>query len=116
MDLKILQKRIGIQFPNDKLEEILFHSSYPQDSYLLERNKRYISWGSSIIRASYSLYLYLHIDHISAGDLSIKLANEYRSIVDSIFTTYRLEEFVVKSKGEMNQLHTDVVQKLIVLY
>lgn len=116
MNLKELENRIQMKFPNDKLEEILYHASYqPQDSNLLKRNKEYIYWGHTIIDAAYSLYLYQHDRNLSEGELSSKLAKAYRYFENSIFEKYKLEDFVIKSNGELNQFHPDIAAKLIVL-
>lgn len=116
MNLIELENRINMTFPHDKLEEILYHASYqPQDSNLLKRNKEYIYWGYAIMNAAYSLYLYQYEQNLSEGKLSSKLACAHRHFQDSIFKKYGLEDFVIKSKGEINKLHPDIAEKLIVL-
>ena len=102
MNLIELENRINMTFPHDKLEEILYHASYqPQDSNLLKRNKEYIYWGYAIMNAAYSLYLYQYEQNLSEGKLSSKLACAHRHFQDSIFKKYGLEDFVIKSKGEI---------------
>lgn len=116
MNSKELEKRIQIMLPQDQLEDIVYHSSYqPQDPSLLKRNKEYFYWGHLIIIAAYSLYLYQHEMNISEGELSSRIAANHKSFENRIFMKYNLEDFVIKSNGEINQLHPDIATKLIVL-
>lgn len=116
MNLLELEDRIQMRFPKDKLEEILYHTSYqPQDPILRKRNKEYVQWGRTIVQAAYSLYLYRKYKKISDGELSSKIAWKCSYIENNIFEEYKLEDFVLKGDEELHNLHKDVVPKLIVL-
>lgn len=115
MDVTDLGKRINILLPNDKLEEIVIHSSYPQDSVLRKRNKEYYVWGRSIIKAAYIIYLYLNNPGITDKELTDMLAGASAHFEEKIYSRYELEDFVLKSKGEEGVHHEDISSKLLVL-
>ena len=117
MNITDLEKRTGFSFPADQLTAICYHSSFqPQDPVLLKRNKEYIQWGHSIINAACAIYLFQnHKDQLSAEQISTQSNIAYRCVEDAIFANYNLEDFVIKSNGEINTLHPDIASKLVVL-
>ena len=106
MELENLNKRINVDLPLDRLGKLVYHSSYqPQDSSLLRSNKELFSLGFSIIEATYSVYLYLNvrdIDERKFSEIYFQAPNIFANI---IYQQYSLEEFVIKSKGEMGVSH-----------
>lgn len=111
-----IERRIGISLPNEQFEAICYHSSFqPQDPILLKRNKEYIQWGHTIINSAYAVYLYKKGNRLCVEQLATQSNNACHCIEDAIFRKYELEDFVIKSNGEISSLHPDIVAKLIVL-
>ena len=116
MELTALEKRLGMTFPEDQLTDILYHASFqPQDSELLKRNKEYIHWGRSIVNALYAVFLYQEQGERVPAQLTAKIKVAPNLIEKEIYKKFNLEEFVIKSNGEMAASHMDIASKLVVL-
>ena len=111
-----LYKKLQLNINPNELDEVLYHASFqPQNKYLLKRNKEYILWGNTILKAMISVYLYVNSITYKASEIT-KMSNSlYTDIVNGIYETYGLEEFVYISNGEIGKKHTDVASKLIAL-
>ncbi len=115
MQAHLLREKLNLNLNEEKLEEILYHSSYqPQEILLQKRNKAYITLGNGIISALFSIYLYKTNDNINESDFSKQL-HRRASVQEEVYVFYELEQYVNKSKGEENTSHQDVATKLITL-
>ena len=116
MDVTAFVERVGISLPEDQLSDILYHSSYqPQDSELLKRNKHLVTWGRLLIRNSCTVFLYLNEKELTLEKLMTLTNLSWHSVENSIYNKYGLEDFVIKSNGEIGKTHEDIASKLVAL-
>ena len=53
MDIKELNRRLGLMLSEENIQQVLYHPGYSkQDDLLRKRNKVYVSYGNSIISAA----------------------------------------------------------------
>ena len=116
MDVKELNRRLGLNLTEESVQQVLYHSSYPQQSASLrKRNKVYVSYGNSVILAAYAIYLYRNNDLISPGELSKILTSVRTYIQSKIYTHFKLEDFVIKDDAENGREHPDIASKIVVV-
>ena len=116
MDIQELNRRLGLNLTEENVQQVLYHSGYPQQNALLrKRNKVYVSYGNSIILAACAIYLYQNNDFISPGELSKKLASARAYIQSKIYANLKLEDFVIKDSAEIGREHPDIVAKIVVV-
>lgn len=116
MNLRLLKRKIGIELPDAELEEILYHASYqPQEPDLRKKNKNYVAWGTSIINSAYAIFEYRSDRELKVKEFSTQI-NMIRDVVwKKAYEQYDLEEFVLKSSGEIGNKHPEIVSKLVTL-
>ena len=74
MQLYDLEKDMNAKIPEKKLQEILYHSSYPiQDEFIRQRNFAYIKLGHYLIELTCARHFYKQNQYILKKGLSKKL-------------------------------------------
>ncbi len=116
MQLYDLEKDMNAKIPEKKLQEILYHSSYPiQDEFIRQRNFAYIKLGHYLIELTCARHFYKQNQYILKKGLSKKLNGVASWVEKYISDNYSLENYVKKSKDERERKHPDVASKIIAL-
>lgn len=102
--------RLRIDLDPWAVENLLYHSSFPQSSEMYKRNKLMVEFGRAIIRFMASMYLYR--EHLVADVDELSRSSEWRQVEEAIHKQFDLEPFVYNAKGEEDKKHTDVASKI----
>lgn len=100
MNAPIINAKLSLSIPDEQLESALYHSSVSSLSPEIRgKNKALSIFGSAIIEAAYSLYLYQNGIAEDYKDFSLLIDHAFSKTASAIYSYYELEQYVYCSAG-----------------
>lgn len=114
MDYSKLKSYLELDISDEKLAKVLTHSSVLSLSEKQRVYNKYLhSYGRACITASIALFLHKN-DVNDDNGVIVNLINTTRQLViKEFYDDSNIEEFIAKSKGELNFEHIEMVYQLI---
>lgn len=112
MEYNKIRKNFNITLSDEELSKILCHSSANIDKTIKITNSFYYSYGRAAINAAISFFLESAYKKYDKTDI-VKQISIFRShIINYLCQSLNFEIFIIKSKGENNKKHNDVIFQL----
>jgi len=114
MNFSMLKDFFNLNISNEKLISALTHSSIIDLSEKQRIYNKYLhSYGRACITASIALFLYKN-DINNDNATTLNMINTTRELViKKVYNDSNLEEYIIKSKSELEKEHRDMVCQLI---
>lgn len=112
MEYNKIRNYFNIKLSDEELSKILCHSSANIDKSIKMKNSFYYSYGRAAANAAISYFLESTNKQFDKTDIVKQTSILRIHIIDFLYQSLNFEIYVIKSKGENNQKHNDVILQL----
>lgn len=112
MEYNKIREYFNITLSDEELSKVLCHSSANIDRTIRMKNSFYYSYGRAATNAAISYFLESTNKQFDKTDIVKQISILRIHIINFICQSLNFEIYVIKSKGENNKKHNDVILQL----
>lgn len=112
MEYNKIRKYFNITLSDKELSNVLCHSSANIDRTIKMKNSFYYSYGRAAANAAISYFLESTNKQFDKTDIVKQTSTLRINIINLLCQSLNFDIYVIKSKGENNKKHTDVILQL----